>query len=329
MEPARTRQRREPAIRMLAEEFRDASLHEESTGEYEPSFVITRLGARVNRLLVAGLLERFERRDTDSGPMYDLQLRDPTGPHYVRVGSFTPELLPTVERIEQRWEGGEPMLLMCIGKSRAFRTEEGAVYTSCRAESLLEVTREDYIRWLIEAADATLRRMHWAEQAIELEPTPAAYDAAGIPKDLRHGLQMARGHYGPADPLQYEVGVRRTLDRAEDPEPITAESDGGDPAETATPAPDSDRAAPSGGVAPAPASGGMDLEAVKAEIESMVRLQDTGEGVDFQSVINTCKARGVDAALAEEALDALHEEGTLVDHRFGWYRHIDTFTGDA
>ena len=39
---------RQTAIRMLAQEYSDASLTEMGTGEFDPSFVITKLGARVN-----------------------------------------------------------------------------------------------------------------------------------------------------------------------------------------------------------------------------------------------------------------------------------------
>ena len=37
---------RQTAIRMLAQEYSDASLTEMGTGEFDPSFVITKLGAR-------------------------------------------------------------------------------------------------------------------------------------------------------------------------------------------------------------------------------------------------------------------------------------------
>ena len=42
----------------------DADLPEEGAGEYDPSFVITKLGAKVNRALVGGVIDRVERRET-------------------------------------------------------------------------------------------------------------------------------------------------------------------------------------------------------------------------------------------------------------------------
>ena len=55
---------RQSAIRMLAQEYSDASLTEMGVGEYDPSFVVTKLGARVNRALVAGVIDRMEREET-------------------------------------------------------------------------------------------------------------------------------------------------------------------------------------------------------------------------------------------------------------------------
>ena len=52
-----TRAKRQPAWHMLASEFSEATLNEKGSGEYDPSFVITKLGAKVNRVVVAGLLE--------------------------------------------------------------------------------------------------------------------------------------------------------------------------------------------------------------------------------------------------------------------------------
>ena len=58
MEPSRNI-RRQPAWHVFASEFGEATLNEKGSGEYDPSFVITRLGAKINRCLVAGLLKSF------------------------------------------------------------------------------------------------------------------------------------------------------------------------------------------------------------------------------------------------------------------------------
>ena len=68
---------RQTAVRLFAQEYMDANLPEEGAGEYDPSFVITKLGAKVNRALVGGVIDRVERRETDNGSFYTGHLRDP------------------------------------------------------------------------------------------------------------------------------------------------------------------------------------------------------------------------------------------------------------
>ena len=70
---------RQSAIRIFAQEYSDANLPLEGVGEYAPSFIITKLGAKVNRALFGGVIDRFERREGDNGPTYSGHLRDATG----------------------------------------------------------------------------------------------------------------------------------------------------------------------------------------------------------------------------------------------------------
>ena len=79
MTPSRQIQR-QPAWIMLASEFGESTLNEKGSGEFDPTFVITKLGAKVNRVVVSGLVERLELRETSNGSqMYQGQLRDPSG----------------------------------------------------------------------------------------------------------------------------------------------------------------------------------------------------------------------------------------------------------
>ena len=86
------RSRRQTATRLFAREFYESSLPDGGQGEYDPRYIVTKLGARVNRMFVAGVIERLERRDTERGPMFSGAVRDPTGLHLWSVGSFRPEL---------------------------------------------------------------------------------------------------------------------------------------------------------------------------------------------------------------------------------------------
>ncbi|MEC8998326.1 MAG: hypothetical protein VX909_03665, partial [Candidatus Thermoplasmatota archaeon] len=212
-EPAR-RIARQSAVRLFAQEYRDASLTEEGSGEYDPSFVITKIGAKINRVLVCGVIDRMERREGDSGPNYSGHVRDPTGSYLFSVASFQPELHPDFEELLARFESGDRVLLALVGKARWFETEDGGMFTSLRAEEFTVIDRECYTNWLVETAEATLRRIDAHSSSLEADLTPAALEAAGIPRDLVDGLILARGHYGDFDPEGYRVGVLQALSMA-------------------------------------------------------------------------------------------------------------------
>ena len=150
---------RQSAIRIFAQEYSESSLIERGVGEYDPSFVITKLGAKVNRCLVCGGLERMERRDGDSGPFYRGQVRDPSGTHYFDVAPFQPELHPDAEELLARFESGDSVLVSIVGRQKSNESEDGGIFTSLRAESFTEVGLDDYKSWLVDTADATLRRL--------------------------------------------------------------------------------------------------------------------------------------------------------------------------
>ena len=62
-----TRIKRQSAIRLFAQEYSDSNLTEQGVGEYDPSFVITKLGIKVNRALFCGVIDRLEKREGDMG----------------------------------------------------------------------------------------------------------------------------------------------------------------------------------------------------------------------------------------------------------------------
>ncbi|GIS27252.1 MAG: hypothetical protein CM15mP128_0110 [Methanobacteriota archaeon] len=140
MEPSRNI-RRQPAWHVFASEFGEATLNEKGSGEYDPSFVITRLGAKINRCLVAGLLERVEARETSSGQtMYQGQLRDPSGLMYFSVGDYDPESArESILGLSRALEKGETMHVMMVAKARWYQTDEGAIYTSLRPEEVVRI----------------------------------------------------------------------------------------------------------------------------------------------------------------------------------------------
>ena len=214
MSKSRSRRARQSAIRIFAQEYSESSLIERGVGEYDPSFVITKLGVKVNRCLVCGGLERMERRDGDSGPFYRGQIRDPSGTHYFDVAPFQPELHPDAEELLARFETGDAILVSIVGRQKSNESEDGGIFTSIRAESFTEIDQETYKSWMVEAADATLRRLdaYAASQGADL--TEDGFRSAGVPDDLVSGLIKSREHYSEFDTEAYKVWILKAFSRA-------------------------------------------------------------------------------------------------------------------
>jgi RPA family protein len=298
-------------VRLFAQEYRDASLTEEGSGEYDPSFVITKIGAKINRALVCGVIDRMERREGDSGPNYSGHVRDPTGSYLFSVASFQPELHPDFEELLARFESGDRFILALVGKARWFETEDGGMFTSLRAEEFTVIDRECYTNWLVETAEATLRRIDAHSTALEADLTPAALEAAGVPRDLVDGLILARGHYGDFDPEGYRVGVLQALSMAtgrtslmEPPQPTATTLE-----ETASQAPESSEPAAEPG------------DAIELILET-VRSRDTGEGVEYNDLVTALVHGGHSRESAEDAIDQARDQGEVMEPRFGFFQLV-------
>ncbi len=305
-----TRAKRQPAWHMLASEFSEATLNEKGSGEYDPSFVITKLGAKVNRVVVAGLLERLEVRETSNGStLYQGQMRDPSGLHYFSVGDYASESMRELTlSLVAKTEVGEPVLLLMVAKSRWYQTDEGAVYTSLRPEEACEIDAQQYALWLTRACEDTLQRMKHFSDSLSAEPTREGLLAAEIPEHMVDGLLVSRNHYGEIDIENYTLNIMQALDIAEGR--MEAASQPVAPPTTLDVGGNSEEA---------PASGESE---VKDSILSIIEQLDQGDGVDFETVLTNAVARGFDRGLAEEKLDELSNEGTLHEPRFGWFRIV-------
>lgn len=295
----------------------DANLPEEGAGEYDPSFVITKLGAKVNRALVGGVIDRVERREADSGSFYTAHLRDPTGTHRFEVASFQPELHADIEEILNRFESGDRFLMLLVGRARWFETEDGGIYTSFRAEEFTIVDKERYTHWLVETAEATLRRLDAFEASMESDLTPAALEASGVPADLVDGTILARGHYGDFDTENYRVGVLQGLSMATGSDVVIDAPPAAQPTlgQVTQPAAAESTEAPAAPVAATPTA------EVHEVLLDTIRARDAGDGVDYDTLVHAAVMAGHSREAAEDAIDSLRDlEGSIIEPRFSYFR---------
>ncbi len=299
-----TRIKRQSAIRLFAQEYSESNLTEQGVGEYDPSFVITKLGIKVNRALFCGVIDRLEKREGDNGPSFNGQIRDPTGINRFNVASFQPELQAEMEELFARFESGDRFLMAIVGKSRWFEGDEGGIFTSFRVEEFTVINQELYMNWLIDTSDATLRRLNFYEQSLELELNKETLISSGLPEDLVDGTLLARQHYSNVDTENYRLGILKALSSAsgrsmENNQNLTIQDEGNN------------------------------VEIIEADenvtpeniILNTIQNLDMGSGVEYDKLVEACTLSGVSRESAEDCIEDLRDvKGDIIEPRFGFFR---------
>lgn len=312
---------RQSAIRIFAQEYSDANLPLEGVGEYAPSFIITKLGAKVNRALFGGVIDRFERREGDNGPTYSGHLRDATGGvHRFQIAPFQPELHADAEELLARFESGDRFLMMMVGRARWFESDDGGIFTSFRAEEFTTVDRSVYVNWLVEASAATLRRLDAYNSSLESENSSDSLKSAGVPVDLIEGMILAKNHYSSFDPENYKVGVLQSLSMAlssnSEIEQMIVSSEESVVSETSESKSQinnediKNTSNPTG-----------DVDDV---ILNVIRSSSNPDGIPYDSIVLACVEAGFSRESSEDPIEDLRDiKCEIIEPRFGFFQILD------
>jgi RPA family protein len=312
---------RQSAIRIFAQEYSDSNLPLEGVGEYAPSFIITKLGAKVNRALFGGVIDRFERREGDNGPTYSGHLRDATGGvHRFQIAPFQPELHADAEELLARFESGDRFLMMMIGRARWFESDDGGIFTSFRAEEFTTVERSVYVNWLVEASAATLRRLDAYNLSLESENTNESLKSAGVPADLIEGMILAKNHYSSFDPENFKVGVLQSLSMAlssnsEIEQMITSTEES-----TVLEVPENSPQMKNDFVK----SDSKPTDDVDDVILNVIRSSSNPDGMPYDSIVLACVEAGFSRESSEDAIEDLRDiKCEIIEPRFGFFQILD------
>ncbi|MFY9194532.1 MAG: nucleic acid-binding protein [Methanoculleus sp.] len=144
---------REPARRVFASEFRETRYQfKEGDDEKSPTYVLLPSGIRSNRVFIVGTLTERQRHG-DQNLFYRGRVIDPTGTFFIMAGSYQPEAMQQLARIEP------PVFVAVVGKPNLYMTPDGACLVSIRAESISVVDRETRDIWVLDTARDTLDRL--------------------------------------------------------------------------------------------------------------------------------------------------------------------------
>ena len=144
---------REPARRVFASELRETRYQfKDGDDEKSPTYVILPTGIRSNRIFIVGTLTEKQRQG-DQNIYYRGRVVDPTGTFFIMAGSYQPEAMQQLARIEP------PAFVAVVGKPNLYTTPDGACLVSVRVESIAVVDRETRDLWVLDTARETLDRL--------------------------------------------------------------------------------------------------------------------------------------------------------------------------
>ncbi len=305
---------REVAWRLFAEEFNASTVELESQGEFSPGHLLSPLGALVNRVFVIGVITDVENISTKEEPLWRARLSDPTGTYFVSAGKYSPEAAGALAGVRP------PAFCSVTGKTRSYKPEEGVVYLSLKAESVVPSTAALRDLWVLEACRNLKKRIELAEEAVAMEsPTPEALVKLGAGRSQAEGMALAIQKYGKPDLDRYRRMLEDCLryllpennGRSEPPEPSreAAEPD-------AEGGPDED--------SPEEASAD-DKHAYPKEAEAKVikiieDLQTATRGAAWEKIIEKAKKEGLAKELVDQIVMDLMDSGVLYEPAIGQIR---------
>ena len=144
---------REPARRVFASELRECRYQfKDGEDEKSPTFVLLPTGERSNRIFLVGTLTE-KTRQGEQNIFYRGRVVDPTGTFFVMAGSYQPEAMQQLARIEP------PQFVAVIGKPNLYQKPDGSFMNSVRIESITVVDKDTRDLWVLDAAKQTLDRV--------------------------------------------------------------------------------------------------------------------------------------------------------------------------
>ncbi len=299
---------------MFAEEFNSSVLEHKGEGEKPVSYVVTPLGAMVNRMMVVGVVTDLEEIGEEGKPRYRARITDPTGTFYVSAGEYQPGAVAALSKMSP------PAFAAVVGKSRAYEPEEGVKYLSVRPERIREVDAEARDYWVLETAKSTLLRIDAVEDGLKMaQPTAGELMKLGYPENLASGVVRAIEFYKDIDLDRFRNAVADAL------RSILPEARARAPREPRAPA--QKKAAPPPKKEPESKEEEMqEVEVGSDEEDTVLKIiesLDTGpRGVKWDAVVEAAKAKKIDKVRLEEIVASLLDKGDIYEPELGMMKRI-------
>ena len=319
--------RRETAHRLFAFEFNNSRHQIPGAGEKDPSFLVSPLGAKVNRLHVVGVCTEVEQVGK-SGEMWRARISDPTGVFTVMAGNYQPEASLALSQLQV------PCFIAVTGKARTYEPEPGTVFVSIRPESVSVVDAGTRDQWVLDTARRTVERLQATELA-RANPTATAADLhqKGIPQNLADGVVAAREPYALTELSVFKEMARKSLGYLLPGGIMPVHQESTSPTKPLAPMPTehvpASWKAPSASPPPigspqavqaladAKAAQSAAEDVFDAKVVASVQSLEGQKGARWDDVLSACGGPGITPEQVEESLNRLMDKGLIYEPTLG------------
>jgi RPA family protein len=281
------------------------------------SYIITPLGAKINRMHIVGVVTDIEDVGEQDKPRYRARVTDPTGTFYISAGEYQPSAAMSLSKMSP------PAFAAVVGKSRAYTPEEGVKYLSIRPERIREVDGESRDYWVIETAKSTLQRISAVEEGLKMaEPSVNALVKLGYPENLADGVVRAIEFYKDIDVQRFRMSVVEALKTLVPEARLRREP------EEAPPLPKAQKHEPPR-PKKEPETKEDELREVKVgadEEDTVLKLIDSlasgTRGAPWDKIVDAAKAKKIDKVRLEEIVASLLDKGEIYEPELGMMKRI-------
>ena len=291
---------REVAWRVFAAEYNASDLEERYSDDDEktPNYVITPLGAKVNRLFFVGTVTEIENYGTDNEPFWRARISDPTGVFYISAGQYQPEASQALATLRSKVFEDLPPIVAVIGKARVYSPEEGRIYVSVMPESIKEVDKKIRNYWILDTCKQMKQRIEAVKEAQAMDP-PNVQElmTLGFSRNLSEGVEKAVIHYGLVDIERYSSTLLELLAN------LASEKEIEDTV--------------------LPMEGSVEIDKdLEDEILELLDKLGTDKGTQWEKLMDEEIKKGKNKDDVEEAINSLMDQGIIYEPLLGYLKKI-------
>ena len=309
-------QRREPGILVLAQELASSIEKHVEDREYSPTYLISEIGGKLSRVLIAGVLDQIENRGSEEDPFYTARVIDPNGDYYyLQAGQYNPEGAAALSKLEV----GVPVL--CVGKVRARTPEDSErTYVSVQPESIRAVTMKEVNHWAVRACDGLMLRIK-ATKAFDNEED---FEKLKLNDREIDGIKLSREFYQSIALENYQALLYNCLTRLAGGELESPESEftgdfepAGDNLDTPVQA---EEKKPKVKMEKKKATDDKKSDDNESKVMNLIQKMDEGDGIYYDDLGIAISMEGIDGPMLDEVLDSLTDQGLIYQPRFNHYK---------